>query len=65
MIESSSISLSEPKKAIKTYYLPIFMGLGTKLSWGKYIRKNVGKKVRVPVTLYRCDTGLAAEILVT
>ena len=31
-MESSSISLSEPKNSIKTKYLSIFRGLGAKLS---------------------------------
>jgi len=41
-MESSSISFSEPKYAIKMYDLPIFKGLGAKL--------GLGKEIRVPPT---------------
>ena len=53
-MESSSISFSEPKYAIKMYDLPIFKGLGAKFGLGKEIRapRQVGKKIRVPATLY-------------
>ena len=55
-MEFSSISFSEPKYAIKMYDLPIFKGLGAKLGLGKEIRapRRVGKKIRVPATLYTC-----------
>ena len=42
-MESSSISFSDPKYAIKIY-IPMFKGLGAKL--------GLGEKIRVPATLY-------------
>ena len=60
-MESSSISFSEPKYAIKMEDLPIFKGLGAKLGLAKKIRvpRRVGKKIRVTATLY---TRAAAEV---